>query len=99
MTAAATEEDLDLALDWDPIRMCEHPHHGDLDPECHRDVPATHWAVTTHACFGPLGAVYPICPQYAEYVALRERGTNARPCLFCPELVTPDVVRIVGRIQ
>ena len=66
------------ALDWQPAYTCEHPHHH--EDECHTDAPATHWAMSTHECFGPVGIPYPICNVYAAYLAVTP---DAKGCHWC----------------
>ena len=63
MTATATETDILAALDYDEERECEHPHHH--THVAHDTGPATYWAITTHACYGPVGIPYPVCSAYA----------------------------------
>lgn len=69
-------------LDFTPEYACEHPHHGEDD--CHDGGAATHWAMSTHICFGPVGIPYPICNRYAYYV----RATpNPMGCRWCRQPV------------
>lgn len=97
MTATATETDILAALDYDEECECEHPHHH--THVAHDTGPATYWAITTHACYGPVGIPYPVCSAYAAEWASPPRSVN-RPCTWCPSKDIPaNAVRILRPIK
>jgi hypothetical protein len=98
-TAVTPDEDTLTALEegLDAPRVCEHPHHLE-NQGTHDDGPATHWAMTRHECFGPVGIPYPVCAAYAAYLAVPDAERIIR-CSWCNENVGHDAVWTIGRIH
>lgn len=97
MTAVRPDEDTLTALDedLDAPRACEHPQHAGGDR--HDTGPATHWAMTTHPCFGPVGIPFPVCEAYAKYLQVPDVEPIIR-CTWCDEVIGHGTVWTIGRI-
>lgn len=90
-----TVTDLEVLVGEMPSVPCESPSHN-RRPKAHQGR-ATHYAVSTHECFGPVGEVMSICARYAKHCAetLWEEGV----CVWCgTELDPGEGVQVVAPI-
>ena len=94
MTAPAVE--VIAHLDFTPDYCCEHPHHAEDTGHSHDEEPATHWAITDHPCFGPVGVPYPVCETYSFEGTKPRNGT----CAWCGEVTPGETsIKVIGRIE
>src|ERR1700745_2463071 len=92
--------DLDLNLDLMvgemPATPCESPHH-DNTPGSEHHGDGAFYAITGHACWGPVDSVFIICETYANYWRSQ---TRVYRCFWCYEHPDPEeYVEIIGAIN